>query len=301
MIDLHTHSTFSDGTYTPEEILQEADQSHISIIALTDHDCVSGIPDFQKEAIKYPNLTVINGSELAADHPIAEIEIIALNIQNLTPFQQRQGALIQKRFNNTHKRAEILTRLGMKISFDDIAKDENGQLRSLIAKPHVVAALLKKGYIQNRAEGFALLSETGAAYIPKKDPDLKETIDLIKENDAIAILAHPIHTKVAGQELYELVATLKKMGLDGIEIFHSDHTYEQMLDYFEIAQQLRLFVSGGSDFHGKNKPDIRLGVGKGNLNTPSFIATTLLERKKTNNTYYHSILKCIEQQKQRFR
>lgn len=297
MIDLHTHSTFSDGTYTPKQLIQEAAQSDITLIALTDHDCVTGIPDFQKEAANYPNLTAINGSELAADHPKAEIEIIALDIHHLTPFQQRETALLQKRYDNTHKRAEILTRLGMKMSFEDIAVDENGQVRPLIAKPHVVAALLKKGYIQSREEGFALLCENGAAYIAKKDPDLKETMTLIKENGAVAVLAHPVHTKVTGQELYALVETLKKMGLDGIEVFHSDHSPEQMTSYFEIAQQLGLLVSGGSDFHGKNKPDIHLGSGKGNLNTPSFIANTLLERQKQNKTYYNAVLKCIEQQK----
>lgn len=293
MIDLHTHSTASDGTFSPQELIQAAVKKGLKAIALTDHDSVEGIETFQKEATLYSHITAVNGAELAVSYPEAEIEIIALNIQNLSPFQGRQIKQIQKRMEIALERLKKLSEYGMQLCFNDVALDYNGHKRSQIGKPHIVTALLQKGFIHTRQEGFALLSKNGPAYVPKKDPDLKETISFIRENGAMAILAHPCHTKLTNAQLYKALESMQKMGLSGIEVFHSDQNPQQTSDYFHMARNLGLLVSGGSDFHGTYKPEIQLGSGKGKLHVPDMLLEPLLTREKPKTTYYNTLSKII--------
>ena len=137
MIDLHTHSTFSDGIDTPTALIQQAHKIGLTAIALTDHDTVSGCPEFQQAARQYPDLLAVNGCEFGVNHP-AVMEIIAMNITNLAPYLERQKMLIESRENSCRERLEKLNNLGYHITFEDVAFDENGNKRKLIAKPHIV-------------------------------------------------------------------------------------------------------------------------------------------------------------------
>ena len=203
MIDLHSHSTASDGQLSPSALVDKAVRIGLSALALTDHDVVSGLDEFQKQADLYPKFKAINGCELGAKH-YANIEIIALDIPDITPFAEREKKLIDIRNNANKERLEKLASLGMKIDYDEIAFDENGKVRTLIGKPHIVDAMLKHGYISEHAEGYKKYLNKGCpAYVKKQDPDWKETISFIKENGAVAVLAHPRFTGLDGKDLFD--------------------------------------------------------------------------------------------------
>lgn len=269
MIDLHTHSTFSDGANTPEELVEQAHQIGLTAMALTDHDTINGCPSFQQAAKKYADLLAINGCELNVNHP-ADMEIIALNIRNLEPFYERQKILIKNREDVCRIRLEKLNKLGYKISWEDVAFDENNQPRPTLAKPHIVNYLFATGQIESKEKAYKeLLGEGCPAFVDSQAPDVKETIDFIRQSGAVAILAHPCLIKLKGDDLFNEIKWLKSIGLQGMEVEHSDMTAEDMKGFKQMAETLGLLKSGGSDFHGVNAHyGVELGVGRGQLNIP---------------------------------
>lgn len=280
MIDLHTHSTFSDGTKTPTELIEMAHTIGLKAIALTDHDVIDGIEEFQKAAQKYPDLMAINGTELAVHHTV-NIEILALGIGDLTPYRHRQNELKDIRSQANEKRLKALQALGLDISWQDVAIDENGKPRALIGKPHFAQALFQKGYIRHPDEAYSKYLNKGCpAYVQRQNPTLKETIDFIRQTDAFAVLAHPILTGLNNTDLFELLKNLKSMGLQGVEVFHSDQSEEQSKTYFKMTQELNLIATGGSDYHGDIHPDVKLGTGKGTLYISDALLTPFFQKNQ---------------------
>ena len=269
MIDLHTHSTFSDGENTPTQLIEMAHNIGLTAIALTDHDVVSGCVELQSAAQKYPDLLAINGCEFKVDHP-ATMEIIALNIQNLAPYLERQNHLIQARKKACMQRLEKLNKLGYHIKWEDVAFDKNNQPRKNFAKPHIVEFLLSSGQIKDRSFAYNQLLDKGCpAYVELNAPSPEETIDFIRQTGAVSVLAHPCLIRLKGQDLYNEVSRLQKCGFQGIEVHHSDMTKEQMEEYCQMADALGLLRSGGSDFHGEGElPEVKLGIGRGQVNIP---------------------------------
>lgn len=269
MIDLHCHSTASDGTDTPTKIIEKAHTVGLTAIALTDHDVVDGLEEFQNAAALYPNLRTINGTELAVAYPSAEIEILALGFKDIIPFKERQIKLIQARDEAQLLRLECLKKEGIELTLDDLYLDENGNRRTVVGRPHIAQAMMKMGYVTTIQEAFDKYLKKGCpAYIPKQNPPLRETIEFIVANGAIASLAHPVHTKLEEDVLFNLLREMKDYGLQAMECYHSDHSPEQINKYLYMAEKLGLVSTGGSDYHGTIHPDIELGFGKGNLNIP---------------------------------
>lgn len=269
MIDLHTHSTFSDGTNTPAELIEQAYKIGLTAIALTDHDVVSGCSELQMAAKKYPNLLAINGCEFSVDHP-ATVEVIALNIKNLAPYLERQKVLIKNREDACRGRLEKLNKLGYHITWDDVALDDNRQPRKTIAKPHIVNFLVKSGQIDDKEFAYKqLLAEGCPAYVEAKSPTPEDTIDFIRQTGAVSILAHPCLIKLKGQDLFNEIVRLQKCGLQGIEVEHSHMSADEIMEYHKIADTLGLLKSGGSDFHGKDEHyGVELGIGRGQVHLP---------------------------------
>lgn len=310
MIDLHTHSFFSDGTASPTQIIEQAQAIGLRAVALTDHDGADGLTEFQTAATKYPHLLALNGAELGIDFkgdatlsqlsvkPV--IEIIAMDIKNTAPFCEWGKRINMFREEANIKRIEKLRTLGFDINYDEVFLDENGCKRNMVGKPHIAAVLLKKGYISSMQEAFNKYLNRGLpAYVKQENPNEIEVLDFIIQNGAVPILPHPCLTKTNGSDLYDLVKYLKKNGLMGIEVFHSEHTPEQMTQYLQIAQDLNLIVSGGSDYHGKNKTGIQLGIGKGNLDIPDILLDPILSRMP-RHVSYRSLEKILEANKGRF-
>ncbi len=262
IIDLHTHSTFSDGTLTPEEIIKLADKIQLSAVALTDHDTVSGLDDFMN--FYACNVEKIPGVEISVQMQGYNFHMVGLFIDKSNGIIEEKLQILQnERANRNYKIIEKLNQLGFKISIDELMEIAGEQL----GRPHIATLLFKKGYCSSPKEAFEKFLKKGApAYFDKFRYSPEEAIKMIHSSNGIAIIAHPGLINISNTEKVELIKYLKNMGLDGIEVFYSDHTKEDEKFFYEIALRENLLISGGSDFHGENKKGIELGTGRGNLN-----------------------------------
>lgn len=297
MIDLHTHSTHSDGFLTPKELIKQAQKIGLDALALTDHDAVSGIDELQQAAQK-TKIEIINGAELTVGYPQTDMEIIALDIpqKSLDNFLTFQKNELERRKSLTYARIEILQKAGFNIIYEDVAYDAAGNLRQQIRRPHFVDALLRKGYIKDVEEAYQkIFSANGICRIENPKPPVKDIISFVRQNGARAILAHPIHTLHTGKDLYNLIKKLKKYGLDGIEVLHSSHTLQHRQEYLGIIADLNLITAGGSDFHGGTAhTENKLGTGNNNnLNIPYFVLEILKQRTTPPPAYYQELEKYL--------
>lgn len=295
MIDLHMHSTFSDGDMTPQQLMERIVAAGLTAAALTDHDVVEGCLEFRQAADKC-GIKAINGSELSADYPDVTMEILAIDIPDkyLAAFKKRQKIMIAERFRVARERLELLAKQGIMLQWEEVAFDDKGKERTQIGKPHIVAAMLKAGWIKSWDEGFSnYLNRGGSAYVAKNEPAAKDVIAFILDNGAVPILAHPIHTKLKNDGLITLLEDLRSLGLMGIEVFHSDQPAQMRQDYLQIIQTLGLMASGGSDFHGRAHRGIDVGIGKGDLRIPDLVLETMQERKISSPTYYAELQKYV--------
>ncbi|MEW5692249.1 MAG: PHP domain-containing protein [Candidatus Hydrogenedentota bacterium] len=274
IIDLHIHSNASDGSFTPSEIINLACEIKISAISITDHDTING----QKEALSCKtSIEVIPGVEVSTDYSrMLHILGYCFDIHN----QELNNKL--EYFRNGRKiRNELiikkLNELGMKIKLDEVLENAAD---GVPGRPHIAQVLLTNGYVKTIQQAFDKYLKKGAvAYFNRAKLLPDETIRLIKQAGGIPVMAHPIQTGLAGDRLVKLVKNLKDCGLAGIEVWYSAHSDEQTKFYQFIAKKFRLIQTGGTDFHGKNKPDIKLGKGFGNLKIPYSCVKSL---KKSN-------------------
>lgn len=258
-IDLHTHSTASDGTMSPTQVVQAAKQAGLCAISLTDHDTVSGLAEAQKAAV-YAGIEVINGLEINADYP-GEMHILGYYIDPNCPALQnalatmkefravRNGAMIQK-----------LADLGFPITAKETcALKEDGTLEN-IGRVHMARVLVEKGCAKDIPQVFDRYLGTGCpAYYAKQRFSPAECIRLIHLAGGLAFLAHPIFILPDETSLYHTLITLKSYGLDGVECQYSSHTPSYQALCEQLCDRLSLLKSGGSDFHAKNKPHISIG------------------------------------------
>ena len=281
MIDLHTHSIFSDGSDTPQELIEAAHTIGLTALALTDHDSVNGCQALQKAALQYPDILAINGCEFNVDHP-ANMEIIALNITNLSPYYERQAVLIQNREDVCRARIEKLQKLGYKIVWENVAFDQNGNRRSTLVKPHIVNYLYATGQIPDQEMAYkTLLGHDCPAYVEAKSPSPEDTIDFIRQTGAVAVLAHPCLIKLNKEALFQEIVRLQKSGLQGMEVQHSDMSSDDIQYYTQVAETLGLLKSGGSDYHGRNAHHgVKLGSGHGQVNLPHVYIEKIIEASK---------------------
>lgn len=295
MIDLHIHSTFSDGVLTPTELAKQIADIGLTAAALTDHDMVDGCNEFAVAAKNYGIIT-INGCELSAAYAEINMEVVALDIpqKNMPYFQDWQNDLIAERTRVAKERVNKLNELGIMVDWQKVAFDENGKPRKQIVKPHIVAEMLRLGYIKDWDEGFVKFLNKGApAYVHRKEPDAKEVIEFVLDNGAVPILAHPIHTKLKDKELFEFLQKMKKWGLKGAEVFHSDHNANLKKQYLTMIEELEMISGGGSDFHGGAHPEVKLGSGKGDLKIPEIVLETIVARGNPTRAYYAELAKYI--------
>jgi len=293
MIDLHTHSSHSDGCLTPKELVQSALKIKLEALALTDHDAVSGLKELH-EAAKDTPLEIINGAEISVDYPHTDMEILAMDIpeNSLDVFALYQQEEVVRREHLARKRIDLLAKAGIKIRYEEVAYDSKGNLRTQIRRPHFVDVMLKKGYIKTADEAYnTFFAEDGCCYVANQPWPASEAIKFIRDNGAKAILAHPIHTNHKGQDLYNLVKELKGYGLNGIEVFHSSHSKENRKEYLEIIRDLGLITTGGSDYHGGTAhPENELGFGNHkNLNIPYLVIEELRRLTPPTSAYYDTL------------
>lgn len=276
MVDLHVHSTASDGTYTPTELVAYATEKKLTAFALTDHDTVAGIDEALLASASSP-VKVIPGIEFSTEYNGKDVHIVGLNIDYKDSyFSEKLTQFIQSRENRNQKMCELLTNKGMKITLPELYERFPD---SVITRAHFARFLLEHNYISKIENAFEkYIGDHGPCYVPREKVKPAQAIHLIREAGGIPILAHPPLYKLSPDALEELVATLSKQGLLGIEAIYSTYNRADESQMRLLAKRYQLAISGGSDFHGKNKPYIDLGVGRGNLNIPDEVWTNLKKR-----------------------
>jgi len=297
MIDLHTHSTSSDGFLTPKELLDKALKLNLEAIALTDHDAISGLSEL-KAAAQNKNIEIVNGAEMSVYYPQTDMEILALDIpeDSLEAFAIYQREEMVRRDKLAHHRIDLLQNAGYDITYEEVAYNSKHELRTQIRRPHFVDVLLKKGYVKTVDEAYeTIFAYGGVCYVANNPWPASEMIKFIRDNGAKAFLAHPIHTKHVGEDLYNLVKELKQAGLCGIEVFHSSHDKEHRKEYLSLIEDLHLLTGGGSDYHGGTAhPENELGTGHlHNLNIPYFVLEKIKENRTPSPLYYKELEKYI--------
>lgn len=266
MCDLHIHSNFSDGTYSPSELVEIAKQSNISAIALCDHNTVLGLNDFM-QAAHATEIRAIPGIEISAEYNGKEVHILGLFI-NLIYCRVIENYLKTINRNKEKNNINLITALndaGYKIDYADVKKIAGDAIPNRV---HFARVLLRNGYVQTIDEAFDnILSPRIGLYHPPKRLDAFEVIAFLKSIKAMPVMAHPL-LNLNYEELCEFLPQAKEKGLCGIETMYSLFDEQDTLMVKNLASRFGLLESGGSDFHGSNKPDIKMGVGKGNLRIP---------------------------------
>ena len=274
--DLHTHSVFSDGTYTPTELIKAAKELGLSAVALTDHNTVKGLPEFMYSAKAY-GVTGVAGTELSTDYGDTELHILGLFLPTTAYERIEERVQVLKRNKEESNRilCERLAAAGYEITFEEV---KNASPAEFVNRAIIGEVLMKKGYVSSIQEAFdTLLRKGGEFYVEPKRLDALETVAFLKGLGAAVVLAHPF-LNLDEKGLRRFLDEAVPLGLDGIETRYSKYTEEQNSLSEKIAEEYGLLQSGGSDFHGSRKPGISLGVGKGNLAVPTEFYKKLKEK-----------------------
>ena len=275
--DLHTHSVFSDGTYTPTELIAEAKRLGL-IIALTDHNTAAGLPEFM-DAARKQGVTAVPGVEFSAEYNGKELHLLGLFVQpEHEPAVERmmREQHVLKEISNMEL-VERLNRAGYGIDYAKVkARNPKGNAN----RAHMAAELMEQGYVASIREAFdTILSDTGGFYVPPSRLQLLDVIEDLRRIGVLPVLAHPLQ-ELTETELRELLSHAMGAGLAGMETMHSSYSPETIALAEKIAAEFGLLPSGGSDFHGTVKPDISLGSGRGRLCISPDVYWNLLEAWK---------------------
>ncbi len=262
-IDLHLHTTHSDGSLSPGEVLHLAHKAGVTALAVTDHDIVSGIPEAIETGAEL-GIEVIPGVEISSRVGNSELHILGYFLQWQDPeLNQRLATLRASRHRRNPQIIERLRALGLDVTYEEVRALAG---TDSVGRPHIARILMNKKYVTSAKDAFdRYLADGRPAYVARELPKPEEAIAWIKATGGVAVLAHPTWAKVSGEGLNALLTTLKAEGLGGIEVHYSTHTKRQTREYLDLAKRLNLLITGGSDFHGITKPDIEVGTGRGGL------------------------------------
>jgi len=273
-IDLHLHTTASDGVMTPSGIVNYAKSKGLVAIAITDHDTIEGLEEGFLEGERI-GLEVIPGIEISAEHSPGSMHLLGFFIDIHDPIlKERLGYLQRARAERNPKMAEKLNKLGIDITFDEVLKASGG---GQVGRPHFAQVLIEKGYVRNFQEAFDRFLKKGAsAYVEKMRFSAEESIQFINEANGVAVLAHPNTLQLNGySELENLILRLVKTGLRGIEAYYPEHSALEVAQYKTLAERHGLLVTGGTDYHGIEKNGLDIGVGRGEMKLPYSIVENL--------------------------
>lgn len=271
--DLHTHSTYSDGTCTPEELVCLAKQAGLRALALCDHNTVAGLPEFLAAA-KNASVEAIAGTELSTDFMGTELHILGLFLkpEHYAPISERVAGQTQRKEQSNRDLVEKLAKAGYVLDYESIkASTPSGNVnRALIG-----AELTRLGYTESVQAAFhTLLSPKNGYYTPPSLPDALDTVAFLKNLGCVVVAAHPL-LSMDEAKTRKFLPPAKAAGLDGMEVFYPKYDEKTTALAQSLAAEFGLHPSGGSDFHGRNKPDIQIGVGRGNLQIPFAWANAL--------------------------
>ncbi len=262
MIDLHTHSTASDGSLSPSELVNYAYQKGIQVLALTDHDSVGGILEAQKEAKKI-GLKFIPGIEISVDWPTGEFHLLGLGLKNQSAELKKIIDFVeQERFNRNILMAQKLQECGINITYQELVDyfhTEN------LGRPHFAELMVKKGYIKQRQQAFDLyFAKDRKCYVDRKGANLEESVKAIKKSGGVPVQAHPMSMYVSWGKMENTMIEIQKTGVQGLEAYHPGVRLSEAVRLEELAKKLDMIVTAGSDFHGeKVRADRKIGYSAG--------------------------------------
>ena len=272
-IDLHAHTNASDGTLTPTELIQLAKASELAAVAITDHDTMDGIEEAY-QASRDIKLKFIPGVEMGAVYKEKEIHLLGYLLSPpgapcILPSASIYQTLNKFARERESRNDEILRRLHA----DNIVLNKEdlyfSNPKAQITRAHFARLMVEKGYVKNIKTAFSSYLVYNGKYVPPKTTEVSKIMDFFNTNFFFSSLAHPLQYGFSNSELEELLLYLKKSGLCGIEVHHSTHTVADMMKVKKYSLKYSLCPTGGSDFHGENKPEVRLGKGCGGLKIPA--------------------------------
>lgn len=269
MIDLHTHTTCSDGTLTPEELIRKAKAMGLKAVAITDHDTVTGL-DRGNKAAEEEGILFVPGVELEIEFPSGEFHLLGLGLkewqgelsqelQKLKEFRDARNMKILKKINDT----------GVSVTKEELYSLAGGQI---IARPHFARLLVDKGIAKNINEAFNKYLGVDKCFYEKKETlKLERATELIKRSGGIPVIAHPLSLFISWGRMPSVMAELKEKGVEGLEAWHSGNSRGDCTKLEKIASDLKMIVTGGSDYHGENRKERRLGMGAGQREVPDIL------------------------------
>jgi 3',5'-nucleoside bisphosphate phosphatase len=274
--DLHMHSTHSDGTCTPRDLVAMAREKGLGAIALTDHDTASGIPEAQ-EAGRELGMRVLSGVEISVEYASKTVHMLGYCFdRGADKLREGLDRLVEGRHVRNRQIIARLNELGIPINYEQVVQESGGKV---VGRPHFAMVMLRNGWVKEKQEAFdKYLARGAAAYVERLRFSPVDSVRLIREAGGVAVLAHPAFVSLHPHEtLEDIVRTLVDAGLQGIECHYSLHTPEQTREYLEMAKRYGLIVTGGTDFHGSVKPAIEMGTGTGELRVPMSCAEELAQ------------------------
>jgi 3',5'-nucleoside bisphosphate phosphatase len=275
MIDLHIHTNMSDGTLSPEEVVRLAARAGLKAIAITDHDTLMGVKPAQQEG-EAIGVEVVPGVEISAYRPQGILHILGYFLDpSYGPLLKSLEYLQQCRLNRIPQILDKLASLDVHIDIEEIETHHRGQV---LGRPHVAAIMVRRHYVGNMQEAFDHYLRRGApAYVEKSKLSARDAVEAITDAGGLPVAAHPYSLgNLKAAYLERTIRELVSYGLVGIEAYYPSHTVEQTGLYLELADKMDLIVTGGTDFHGSNKPEVEIGVFPGRPPLPY----ALLERLK---------------------
>lgn len=279
MIDLHVHTTASDGQYTPAQIIQKAAEKNIKVIAITDHDTTAGLSE-AREAGKQLGVTVVGGIEINITFPTGEFHLLGLGLKE--PSKSLNiivENVIKNRFDRNKQIIEKMNEDGVPLTLEELETDFPG---TVIGRPHFAAELVKHGVVKTRQQAFDQYLARGRKwYVPRICTNLDEAIVAIRESGGVPVVAHPMSLYLSWGKLPDMLKDCYDKGVVGIEAFHPGARVTECLRLEELGRKIGFIITAGSDFHGeKIRSDRRLGHTCGNI-------------KIDDKYYYEELLKVL--------
>lgn len=256
--DLHSHTTVSDGTFTPTDLVKKAIDEGFEYLAITDHDNIGGIKEAQRVA-DGSGLTIIPGVEISVEYGPGTMHMCGyfVDLDNAY-FNEKLNFVQDARRNRNPKIVQKLRDAGFDITMEEIEAVAGGKQ---VGRPHFATVLFEKGYVKTKQEAFdKYLDKSAPCYVNKERLSLEESIKSIKMAGGIPVIAHPIQLGLKDEQAYdEMIGYLKEKGVIGVEAYTSRQTEEENEMFYNLAKKHDMMITGGSDFHGANKPNVKLG------------------------------------------
>jgi 3',5'-nucleoside bisphosphate phosphatase len=283
-VDLHSHTDASDGSLTPRQLIELAKRSDLDALAITDHDTFAGY-EAAVPVAREVSLDLVRGIELNATLQWGDDEAPrrAVHVLAYFPIADPAAQLVEwlatqleERRNRNRRLAAALQQKGIDITVEEV----EARGKTLAGRVHFARILMEKGYVQSSEQAFRrYLGETAPTYVHRRSQTIVELLATIRDSGGIPVIAHPVRLSMAREQERKLFAEWKRAGLLGLEVYHSEHSPVLQAHYRQLAEELELLPTGGSDFHGAAKPDVSLGTGlNGNLRVPREFLDRMRER-----------------------